>query len=358
MLRWIPVPSRVRRLRAICLKRLRAWREEWQIRRRIEDSAAPVIERLGVIKSNLPTGVKLTGILLTEHFGDIVACEPVIPWLRSQHSADFLVWLTRPDYSGLLKQHPVLDAVMDVGSISVCGEIIRSGVLDRVVDLHLHRKPCTVFGRYHIKRTGNPDIDTENYYHHGTLLEAMSVGAGLPRLDGQPHLVLPVEARKKIDSLGIPSGVVVIHARSNEQARNWDCARWNELAEKLVSQFGLTVVEIGLDPVLTANRKGVMNLCGQLSLIESAETVRRAAYFFGIDSGPAHFANAFEIPSVILLGLYRDFDRYMPFTGFLRNHAEPMIIQCGGPAAEITVAEVLRRFEAVRRFVPTVPDTP
>src|SRR5206468_5763828 len=130
-------------------------------------------------------GQKLCGILLTEHFGDIVACEPVIPWLKDQHPDDFVVWLTRPAYAGLLKQHPLLDAVEEVGSISVCGAVVRSGVLDRVVDLHLHRKPCTLFGRSHMKSWGRPEIDTENYFHHGTLLEVMSFGAGLPRLDGQ-----------------------------------------------------------------------------------------------------------------------------------------------------------------------------
>jgi heptosyltransferase-3 len=177
----------------------------------------------------------------------------------------------------------------------------------------------------------------------------MSLGAGLPRLDGQPNLVLPPAAGCNIDALKLPARYVAVHARSNEESRNWSAARWNELVENLVSRFDLKVVEIGLDPALEAGRKNVVNLCGHLSLIETAEVVRRATYYIGIDSGPAHFANAFQIPSVILLGHYRAFHRYMPYTGFLRDHADKMVIHWGGPASEIPVAEVIRRFEDLCR---------
>jgi lipopolysaccharide heptosyltransferase III len=335
------------------VRNLREHKSLASLNREIAVQAKSTLEKLKSLKAQ-HRGRKLCGILLTEHLGDIVACEPVIPWLKDQHPDDFVVWLTRPAYAGLLKQHPLLDAVEEVGSISVCGAVVRSGVLDRVVDLHLNRKPCTVFGSNYMKSWGRPEIDTENYFHQGTLLEAMSFGAGLPRLNGQPRLTLPPEAGWKVDGLGLPSSFAVIHARSNEETRNWDSARWNQLAEKLVDHFGLTLVEIGLDPVTITNGKDVINLCGQLSLIETAEVVHRAAFYFGTDSGPAHFANAFQIPSVILLGRYRDFNRYMPYTGFLRNHADSMIIQWEGPASEITVAEVLRRFEAIRTTVPIV----
>jgi heptosyltransferase III len=294
---------------------------------------------------------KLTGILLAEHFGDIVACEPVIPWLRREHASDYLVWLTKSAYTDLLRQHPSLDAVLEVDSISVCGEVVNAGVLDRVVDLHLQDKPCTLFDRPHKKITGNPEIDAKNYYKHGSLLEAMTLGAGLPAIRAQPNLFIPPEVAADVDRLKLPVKFAVIHARSNETTRDWDGARWNEIAGKLVAEAGLSLVEVGLRPVL-APRHGVSNLCGQLSLIQTAEVVKRATYYFGVDSGPAHVANAFEIPSVILLGRYRDFDRYMPYTGFLSNHADSMIIHWEGPASQITTAEVLRRFEAIRNWAP------
>ena len=59
------------------------------------------------------------------------------------------------------------------------------------------------------------------------------------------------------------------------------------------------------------------NLCGQSGIAETAEDdSRRAALFIGIDSGPAHLANAVKTPGVILLGRYLTWDYYMPYTGF------------------------------------------
>ena len=52
------------------------------------------------------------------------------------------------------------------------------------------------------------------------------------------------------------------------------------------------------------------------AVAESAEIIRRAALFIGIDSGPAHLADAVKTPGVILLGRYLTWDYYMPYTGF------------------------------------------
>jgi ADP-heptose:LPS heptosyltransferase len=344
---WSVLQRGVYRLSALAPRRVHRWLKELYTRREIRKSAFSVIGDLEQIKRKCHPTQKVIGILLTEHFGDIIACEPVVPWLRSRHPDDIIVWLTRPEYVALLQDHPLLDSVHEVGSISTCRSVIQSKVLDRVIDLHLHRKPCTVFGREHIKRWGNPEVDIENYYHLGALLEVMSFGAGLPRLNGQPHLTLPREAARKVDGLGLPSSFVVVHTRSNERTRNWDDSRWNDLARILTEKCGLTLVEIGLEPLLSPNVNGITNLCGHLSLVETGEVIRRASFFVGVDSGPAHFANAFQIPSVILLGHYRTFDRYMPYTGFLREHAETMIIHWNGPASEIPVDSVLNRYHVM-----------
>jgi len=244
----------------------------------------------------------------------------------------------------LLKNHPQIDAVVEIDSILACKPIIESGVFDRVVDLHLQLKYCDVYKFEYTKSCGRRDITTRNYYHQGSLLEMMSYGAGLERIDGWPRLFLSAESVSKVNRLNLPSHFVVFHARSNVAKRNWTDEKWNELAHVLVERFRFTVVEIGLESVLKP-RNGMINLCGQLSFVETAEVIRRANVFLGIDSGPAHVANAFKIPSVILVGCFDNFHRYMPYTGFLKENAHDMVIQWDGPASEIPLSEVLRRFE-------------
>jgi heptosyltransferase III len=101
----------------------------------------------------------------------------------------------------------------------------------------------------------------------------------------------------------------------------------------------------------------VRDLCGRLLLLETAEVIRRAALFVGIDSGPAHLANAVGTPGVLLLGQYRTFGRYMPFSGGYADGSRATVLHADGPAATLTVDEV---FDAVMRRLrsPARPAVP
>lgn len=346
---WREPWRRFRRFRQGQSKRLQEslhkLREEFRTNLAIKNGAAPVIAQIRKHKRNLKPKRKLIGIFLTEHFGDIVACEPVIPWLRERNPEASLIWFTRPAYVDLVRYHPQLDEVMELGSISEAVHVLRTKLFDQVVDLHVDGKGCTVFNRIHKKTWGDPRINGDNYYHQGPLLHAFSMSAGLPCFDGQPQLFLPDAIKEDLHRFELPSEYIVVHARSNEGTRNWRAQRWNELALAILARSNWTLVEVGLDPVLENNGGRVVNLCSKLSLLETAEVIRGANGYIGIDSGPAHFANAFRIPSVILLGHYKVYLRYMPYTGFLRANAAKMVIQWDGPASEIPVSEVMRRFE-------------
>ena len=75
--------------------------------------------------------------------------------------------------------------------------------------------------------------------------------------------------------------------------------------------------------------------------------IRRARFFVGVDSGPAHLANALRVPGVVLLGRFYNFRQYMPFTGFYASMASDVKIlrNLAGPARDLTPDEV---WEAVR----------
>src|SRR5512142_2456860 len=106
-------PSSVRRRMAIrrYLGRLRRqpprWRAAW--------TARSTIRKLRRLKSSNP-GRPFFGILLAEHIGDIIACQPVIGRLTRLHPYAFLVWVVRPAYKVLRSSHPNLDAFVCVDS--------------------------------------------------------------------------------------------------------------------------------------------------------------------------------------------------------------------------------------------------
>jgi heptosyltransferase-3 len=72
-----------------------------------------------------------------------------------------------------------------------------------------------------------------------------------------------------------------------------------------------------------------------------AEVIRRAALFVGIDSGPAHVANAVGTPGVILLGAYRDFGRYMPYSGAYQTGANATLVHEPSALQNLPTAPVL-----------------
>ncbi|MGH7506611.1 MAG: glycosyltransferase family 9 protein, partial [Longimicrobiales bacterium] len=81
--------------------------------------------------------------------------------------------------------------------------------------------------------------------------------------------------------------------------------------------------------------------CGRLGILETAEVIRRAALFIGVESGPGHLANAVGTPGVVLTGHFSGYERYMPYSGAYADGTSADLIQWDGPAREIPVERVL-----------------
>ncbi len=89
------------------------------------------------------------------------------------------------------------------------------------------------------------------------------------------------------------------------------------------------------------------------AVAESAEIIRRAALFIGIDSGPAHLADAVKTPGVILMGRYLTWDYYMPSTGFYADARNCRILRHAGPVTDLPLDLCL---VAVDEILPALLD--
>jgi ADP-heptose:LPS heptosyltransferase len=101
-------------------------------------------------------------------------------------------------------------------------------------------------------------------------------------------------------------------------------------------------VEVGLKS-LVVTPDGEMNrsLCGQLSILQTAEVIRRSSLYIGSDSGPAHLANAIGTYGVIVLGHYRHFRRYMPYSGDYANGNRCQLLYNDGPVSAMPVDTII-----------------
>ena len=312
------------------------WRSAWRVR--------PVVRQLWDLKAAHP-GRPLRGILLIEHIGDIIACEPIIRQLKAQQPDALVVWITKKQYTSLVSNHPQLDAVLPAETMLDAREIIRSGVFDTYVDLHVNRKPTEVRDLLYPKRWGDPDIDASNYYRYGSLLRSLSLGAGLnPRLEG-PNMYIPDETVAAVDKLSLPDRFVAIHTTSTFEQKDWLPARWHEFLRYLLDSYDTHVIEVGLRSSIEFDHPCFRSLCGKLSLLETAEVLRRSTFFIGIDSAPAHMANAWARPGLVMFGKVPSPD-FNPFEGFYAANAEDVILRHPELVRDFAADDVVGALEA------------
>ena len=334
-----------RRLRQAVATRIRWWREHYAQRavaRRIAREAAVAIDELRRVKQS-KANRPLCGILLVEHIGDIIACEPVIGRLRTEHPDATLVWVTRPTYRDLVNKHPLLDAVITVGSLAPIATIVRSGVLDIAVDLHVNKKPTGIEGVIHEKAWGDPSVDCFNYFSQKSILRAFTAAAGLTPFRAAPTMYIDGTTTTRVDLLALPPHFIVIHATSNEASRDWSSSGWKALLRYILEDCGMPIVEVGLRPVLEYDHPNLRSLCGELSILETAEVIRRADYFIGVDSAPAHMANASRRPALLLFGEYRNVRTWCPYDGEYASRESEIILRHPGPLFELPADQVIVR---------------
>lgn len=124
--------------------------------------------------------------------------------------------------------------------------------------------------------------------------------------DRARELLLPLRAKAPLVAM-IPG---VGSLRPN---RAWPAKRWIELAIELTEQHTASLMLIGgsddeqlckqiEDALVQANRQPCINLCGKLSLPETAAALKLAELAISGDTGPCHIAVAVGTPVISMMG--------------------------------------------------------
>ncbi|KGR95451.1 MULTISPECIES: glycoside hydrolase family 99-like domain-containing protein [unclassified Burkholderia] len=294
---------------------------------------------------------------LVEHIGDIVACEPVARYLKTRYPECKLSWVVAEGYREIIDSNPYVDETIPVECLTDWIKISRHGKYDQVVDLHVNYRVCSHCRIPLVKQHGNPYINAYEWLDHGALLEAFSIGAGLPKLSAAPRLYLGEQHRKAVDALRLPERFCVIHRESNNLEKDWTNQNWRGLADWISGELKLQIVEIGVGKAGATSSPLIgdsIDLLNKTSIMETAEVIRRARFFIGVDSGPAHLANAVETPGIVLLGRMGAFRQYTPYTGLYGSDGPDvkLVRNLTGPARTLRLDEVV---DAVR-YVNTLLD--
>jgi heptosyltransferase-3 len=296
---------------------------------------------------------KLVNINLVEHIGDIVTCEPVARHVRKTNPGAFVVWTCKKQYLPLVASNPDIDLVLPVFCLTEWLLMCRAKLFDKTFNLHFTDVSCPACLIPVGEVSGNHGVTARTYFTNRSLLAAFCESAGVPLVDADPVLHIPETARNDADKLSLPERYVAVQTVANERQKEWGETRWKKLIEEIIATTGHAVVEIGKDQP----RHGVTNpmyrkLCGKPGIMTSAEVIRRSTVFVGTDSGPAHIANALGTFSVIILGSYKWFGKYMPFCGRFARGERCAVLRAEKDLDEIGVGETLA---AVKRGLENRP---
>jgi ADP-heptose:LPS heptosyltransferase len=282
---------------------------------------------------------KIIVIAKVLHLGDIVACEPVAENYRLKFPDAFIIWCVKKNYRDLIDSNPVIDYTLPVKCVIEWQFLVGTNIFDLVVDLHIDNRICHFCNLPLKKKIGNSGITFENYYEYGNLINVFCCAAKIEVPEIEPKIYINQEVFENLEKFELNDPYVTIHCQSNENCRDWSLENWLELMRVLnIFCPKVKIVEIGLAPILNeGSLRNYISLCGKLSILESAAVIKRGSVFIGIDSGPAHLANAVHSKSLILLGNYRSFSHYMPYAGFFAESNSVRILRSDGAVSDLSV---------------------
>lgn len=281
---------------------------------------------------------ELIAIIRTEHFGDIVAAEPISRYVRSLYPKAYIVWFVKPVFHELVDFNPFINETFHEFCVTERKILLQTGIFDKVFELQFlnnnHCNTCQVSVENPVAEKRG--IDVFNYFNFGNLLQVFAqTGDLIPAktrfpADDQPCVYLQDSHRERVDSLTLTKPYIVVHCQSNYAPKDWPADRWQQLIHWLADHYKYQIVEIGLKSNLSVTTASYRNLCGKLSILETAEVIKRADYFIGLDSGPSHLGNATGTFGMILMGALGDFAEYNPYSGSYGKQENAVFIRQNG----------------------------
>ena len=283
-------------------------------------------------------------ILITKpsSLGDIVLALPALRALRLSYPEAKISWLIRPEFAELIENHPHLDEIITFdrkllgkawfhpgafGALLMLIRKLRRSKFDVVFDFQgLFRTASLAWLSGCKKRYGMANArefatffytdkiihDIENIHMVDFYLKIIQA-AGASKSGVEFVFPQNLNAEESIDKLltshGIKANYAVLIPSSAHQEKCWPPENFALLADKISSQYDLSIVATG-----SASESGIVkkiqkkanvpiaNLAGQTSLGELVALLKRAKLAVSNDTGPGHIAAAAGIPLVLMFG--------------------------------------------------------
>jgi len=291
----------------------------------------------------MPKSFKNILIIKPSSLGDIVLALPALSALHKCFSDAKISWLVRPEFAPLLENHPHLTNVLlfdrkflgkawfhprAFASLLSLIRLLRRSKFDAVIDLQgLFRTASLAWLTGCKKRFGmaNARELAHIFYTHKIdqnqdcvhLVDYyLKITQALGTSELAVQFVLPADpaALNSVDRILASHGVnannyAVLVPSSAHKNKCWPIERFAALADKISSQFGLSIVASGaavekgiIESLKKLANVPIANLAGLTNLSELIALLKAAKLVVSNDTGPGHIAAALGTPLVLIFG--------------------------------------------------------
>ncbi len=281
--------------------------------------------------------VKLSAI------GDVIHTLPSLAALRKLYPEAHITWVVEEAAAGLLKNHPLLDAVLisrrkswikslrkgefslPLREVRAFLQELRQHSYDLVIDFHgLLKSAVIVLLSGSQRKLGYDSLqELSGLFYNEKIPEDMNKHAvdrylDFPRYLGakiaKAQFILPSDnaAQAKVQSLLAKHHLenkkfIAVNPVAYWETKLWGDEKFARLADSIKTKLNIEVVFTGsekesIEKITARMQNKAVNLAGETTLPELAYLYQKALLLITTDSGPMHLAAAVGTPVVALFG--------------------------------------------------------
>jgi len=275
-------------------------------------------------------------VIQTAFIGDAILTLPLLQSLKLYYPESFIDVIVVPRTAEIFAHHPAITNIIqydkrgnDKGLKGLWR--LRNTLVEQKYDLVIvpHRSLRSAFITWLLKATMSIGFDTSagHWLFKKTVrynpsaheiernlsllgpLKLPDVGAGLPRLYPSNQDVQLIDSIVAENGLNRYKNILAIAPSTIWNTKRWPSDRFVSVCRQIASE-NIALVLIGgeEDTALctevceASQAKSVINVAGKLSLLQSAELIRRCTVLISNDSAPMHIAVAVGTPVVAIFG--------------------------------------------------------
>jgi len=258
-------------------------------------------------------------IIQTAFIGDVVLATALVENLHQAVPDAAIDFLVRQGNEGLIEGHPMLRKVLvwekkenKMRNLFSLLRAIRKERYDKVINVQRYaatgmltafsgakerigfdRNPLSFFFTHKVKHDFSGLHETER--NHALLRHFISAAPAKPRL-------YPTTADQQYIAKFTGKSFITISPASVWFTKQYPPQKWAEFINQAPAQYAIYLLggpgdrSLGEAIIQMTHAKAVVNLCGELSLLQSAALMAHAQMNYVNDSAPMHFASAMNAP--------------------------------------------------------------